>query len=102
MSIHICLDCGREPYTRLEEWRVPDPIPADYICPHFRPEYWEAKGYARNWGDAAVMMWPDLEILRKGPPFHGGTAWVNASFVILAPTTGMRRPVILEYGWGSF
>ena len=37
----------------------------DGYCKHLTPEWWESQGWHRNWGDAAVMMWPELEILRR-------------------------------------
>jgi hypothetical protein len=88
----VCMDCS---------WHnahpIPEPTPEDYVCPHWTPEYWEAQGYQRNWGDAAVMHWPELEILRKEE--NGETR-----FVILAPRV-LRRPVELYaegFGWGCY
>lgn len=86
----ICFDC----HAHHAE-RVPDPIPDGYICEHFTPEYWEKQGYVRGWGDASVMNWPHLEILRK--EVKRG----DVSFVVLAPFSA-RRPVILEHGWGMY
>lgn len=89
MAQSICLDCQMH-HPEL----IPDPIPDGYICEHFTPEYWVGRGFERSWGDASVMNWPHLEILRKE---------VNdeVSFVILAPFSS-RRPVVLSHGWGMY
>ena len=89
---HICLDCG---------WHRKEPEMSTQhpgYCVHFTPEYWQAQGWERNWGDAAVGMWPVLEILRKAT----GT---RVEFLVLCPA--VRRPVNLYFqaslsGWGSF
>lgn len=82
-----------------KEYLLPSEIPEDFICKHFQPSYWEGRGYKRNWGDAAVMMWPRMEILRgtfEEPWGLGGTLEKITRFVILAPLIGMRRPVVIE------
>ena len=71
-------------------------LPNDYICEHFRPEYWEERGFERNWGDAAVNNFPHLEILRREDKKRG-----EIEFVILAPYSA-RRPVLLMGGWGVY
>ena len=113
MEIAICMDCNfakSPPDGPLAmEFGLPNPVPENFICKHFQPSYWEGRGYKRNWGDAAVMMWPRLEILRgtfEEPWGRGGTLEKITRFVILAPLTGMRRPVVIETkderAWGSF
>ena len=61
------------------------------------PEYWEKRGFVRNWGDAAAMS-PHFEVLRKQ---ESG----RVEFVILCPTF-LRRPLIIstqdESAWGSY
>lgn len=92
MAKHICIDCS------LHRRREPEDVEGEY-CEHFMPDYWVEQGYQRNWGDAAVMMWPQLEILRRSD--EDGT-----KFLILAPATGIRRPVIIysedKRAWGAF
>ena len=56
------------------------------LCEHFTPEFWESQGFQRNWGDAAVMGFPILEILKKETA--SGT-----EFIILSDK--LRRPVHL-------
>ena len=82
----VCMDCRFSVGVDAQE---------EPSCPHFTPEYWESQGYKRNWGDAAVMMYPDLEILLKLDE-HG-----QAAYVILAPACGIRRPVMLKDNWGG-
>lgn len=41
------------------------------FCRHFLPEWWEAKGFTRAWGDASVMNWPHLVVLRRGEDAWG-------------------------------
>lgn len=112
MAIAICIDCNwhhqhSQPIPGLEcrpdsAGHVGEP-PIDFICEHFRPDHWVAKGFVRNWGDAAVMNWPHLEILRK----EDGE---EVQYVILCPLT-TRRPVIIfakkgdhqgGFSWGSY
>jgi hypothetical protein len=65
----------------------------------WKPEYWVAKGYQRNWGDAAVMS-PFFEVLRKQDEETG-----YASFIILCPSF-LRRPLSISAkdlrAWGSY
>jgi hypothetical protein len=96
----VCLDCSLH-----EASPVPDPLPGDYVCPHWRPEYWARKGYERHWGDAAIAHWPDMEILRKE---EEGESWKKICYVILAPKI-LRRPVEISadggsqmHSWGSY
>lgn len=96
----ICFDCAN-----FETLPVPKPTPDGFICDHFRPEYWEKQGFQRNWGDAAVMQWPRLEILRKEKSDVNGD---SVDYVILAPTVA-RRPITLHAGspenltsWGGY
>jgi hypothetical protein len=70
----------------------------DRFCRHFTPEYWVRKGFDRGWGDAAVMNWPLLEVLRRQEASR-------TEFVLLAPY-GTRRPVVLysddPRAWGAY
>lgn len=79
-----------------------EPIPLEphkkYVCEHWRPEYWEARGYKRDWGDAAVMNWPFFEVLRKGPCEKDKGE--SAKYVILS--VNLRRPLRLDGDWGSY
>ena len=74
-----------------------------FICRHWRPSYWESKGFERNWGDAAVGNWPILEILRRAGA--GRREGQRTEFVILAPMF-LRRPLIMyssdPSAWGSY
>jgi len=78
MTLPLCMDCG------LEE-------PATGPCPHWLPSYWKAQGYVRNWGDAAVMAWPRMEILRRETPDE-------IDYVILAPGV-LRIPLHIYVRW---
>lgn len=96
MAIAICLDCS---VTNLD--KPAPPVPEDgFICYHFQPAHWVEKGFVRNWGDAAVMNWPKLEILRKETP----NEWI---YIILSPFSA-RRPVMLysskdgKSSWGGY
>jgi hypothetical protein len=62
-----------------------------YMCEHWMPEYWESKGYVRNWGDAAVMNWPHLEVLRRETR---SAEMAEVEFLVLAPFA-LRRPLKL-------
>ena len=62
-----------------------------YICEHWKPKYWEKKGFVRNWGDAAVMNWPHLEVLRRE---NRSSELDEVEFVVLAPFS-LRRPLEL-------
>lgn len=112
----VCIDC---------DWhhQHPEPLPGvtcrpngspghegeiemGFFCVHWRPEHWEAQGFKRHWGDAAVSMWPKMEILRRE---KDGLV----EYVILAPFT-LRRPLVihasrvdeqigfLPWSWGSY
>lgn len=86
---HTCMDCS---------WHGADPGDNPDYCKHFLPAHWEAQGFTEYWGDASVMMWPKLTIMRR---VQGD----KAEYVILAPDSGMRRPVMLWGNlpsWGSF
>lgn len=98
----VCIDC-----LLSDDSSGSDPkIPLGHFCKHWRPEFWESRGYLRNWGDAAVMNWPHMEILRSEERSDDGT---QVSFVILAPYA-MRRPVVIRastpgsnlHAWGSY
>lgn len=71
---------------------LPFPIPDNFVCPHFHPDYWVGRGYERNWGDGAIMNWPKLEILRKEFDLNGQH---HSSLVILAPETA-RGPIEID------
>ena len=122
MPQYICMDCwsingqidhNPEAFANLPEdsvfkltgnlYRFPDPLPEDYVCPCLDPEAYVKRGYERNWGDAAVMNWPHLEILKK-------ETTEGYEFVVLSPAH-TRRPVILHvikgkggklFGHGSY
>jgi hypothetical protein len=81
MGKHVCIDCSLHHESTPKELRA---IPKGGYCKHLTPEYWEKKGYQRGWGDAAVMAFPHLEILRK----DGEEA---TEFIILNGV--IRRPV---------
>lgn len=111
MAIAICIDCNwhhqhSKPIPgltcRADAGHDGTP-PADFICEHFCPEFWMERGFFRNWGDAAVMNWPHLEILRKDDE-------KEVVYVILAPFI-TRRPVTIyakkgetpgQFSWGSY
>ena len=99
----VCFDCAN-----FEALPVPKPTPDGYICDHFRPEYWVKQGYQRNWGDAAVMLWPRLEILRKETKASGAIQPNDlVEYVILAPTIARRPITIFARGsdiqsWGGY
>lgn len=102
----VCLDCDmRGVQNRLAGLRTGtpvDPAQEDQTCRHFRPEYWEEKGFKRGWGDAAVMNWPYLEILRR-------EGEGSVEYVVLSPLF-TRRPVTIYAhaakegidSWGSY
>jgi hypothetical protein len=84
----VCIDClvggsNIEELKRLES--------EGYICEHWRPEFWESHGFVRDWGDAAVMNWPQLEVLRKELREQGR---IEVTFIVLAPYV-LRRPLKL-------
>jgi hypothetical protein len=86
----ICMDCALHDQAAMRQ--VAEGVPAGYFCKHWRPEHWEAEGYQRDWGDAAVMNWPTMEILRREVRTEQGT---EVRFVILAPHA-LRRPLMIE------
>jgi len=64
----------------------------------YSPEFWQGKGFTRNWGDAAVMDLPSLEILRKET--DKGTEFIILTqnpkrYIHLYPTGAGQH-------WGSF
>lgn len=79
-----CFDCGLNDRRDSEIYGGN----GKYYCRHFSPDYWVRHGYERNWGDAAVMNWPLMEILRR-------ETTDRCEFVILAPQS-TRGPVILH------
>lgn len=93
---HICIDCVVHNGSTLDELRG---IPKGGYCKHFQPDWWVKQGWVRNWGDAAVMAFPTLEILRREQ-----TTSPKCQFLILCPA--LRRPVIItcndSKAWGSF
>lgn len=100
----ICFDCQmRDSGQAVADDEMVRP---GEFCKHWQPEYWETLGYQRSWGDAAVMNWPHMEILRREKATDEG---VEVSFVILAPYA-MRRPVVIKSlaprdwsrAWGSY
>jgi hypothetical protein len=92
MEQWICLDC------RLDSnGAVMSTIHPKY-CAHFTPEFWMERGFERDWGDASVMNWPHLEILRYQTSD-------GCTFLVLAPHA-QRRPVELyssdPRAWGAY
>jgi hypothetical protein len=79
-----CWDCGMNDRRNSEIYEAM----GKYYCRHFSPVYWVRRGYERGGGDAAVMNWPHLEILRGETPD-------GIEFLILAPHA-TRRPVVIE------
>ncbi len=100
----ICMDCLNARFDSNHKASTEDA--PGFICEHWQPEHWESRGYQRDWGDAAVMNWPQMEILRKEEVTDQE---MKVSFVILAPYA-MRRPVIIYakapdnriWAWGSY
>ena len=93
----VCMDCLWHGSSSAEEL---DAIPTGGACKHYDPEYWEARGWQRGWGDAAVMGLPEsIEILRRE---ESG----RVEYLILGRK--LRRPVKLWFdkvtgeSWGSF
>lgn len=78
---HICIDCLLHHASKIEELTE---IPIGGHCKHLMPEWWESQGWQRKWGDAAVVSWPDLEILRRED---------GDSFRYLILNGNLRRPV---------
>lgn len=84
----VCIDCLTAA-ADMGDLRRKEQL--GYICEHWMPEFWEAKGFVRNWGDAAVMNWPDLEVLRRET--RRGDL-IEVEFLVLAPFA-LRRPLKL-------
>lgn len=87
--------------VQFEEEALPEHPGPDFICEHWRPEFWEKKGFKRNWGDAAINNYPFMEVLRLENN-------ETVSYVVLAPYF-MRRPatyyvnkVVNVTSWGSY
>ena len=93
---NVCIDCAWHHETTLEGLQA---IPLGGYCRHLTPEWWESQGWQRNWGDAAVMAWPELEILRRDD---------GDSFRYLILNGKLRRPVEIyaakdgSGSWGSY
>ena len=83
----VCMDCIVANASH-EQDESGNPAPG-YFCTHWRPETWVARGYERGWGDAAVMNWPHMEVLRREEVTDTGTTVI---FVVLAPYA-LRRPL---------
>jgi len=88
----ICMDCSVERSGSDNS----APVASGTYCEHWLPEHWEAMGFKRNWGDASVMNWPTMEILRQEERTPRGTV---VRFVILAPHA-LRRPLVIEASAG--
>ena len=82
---HVCIDCSWHHGSTVEELTE---IPIGGYCKHLTPEWWESQGWERGWGDAAVMQWPDLEILCR----HDGN---SHRYLIL--NGELRRPVKISF-----
>ena len=97
---YICFDCRFHNNLKIEDLGESD------RCEHWRPEYWEAKGFRRNWGDAAIEQ-KEFEVLRKEEDLGGGKKKVI--YVVLCPMF-LRRPaqyyadssIYPMYSWGSY
>jgi hypothetical protein len=93
---HVCLDCILHHASTLEELAQ---IPVGGYCRHLTPEWWESQGWERAWGDAAVMAWPELEILRRED---------DEQFRYVILNGNLRRPVKIyamkdgSDSWGSY
>ena len=93
---NVCIDCSWHHGTTVEELTE---IPMGGYCKHLTPEWRESQGWERDWGDAAVMMWPDLEILRRED---------GDFFRYLILNGKLRRPVEIHAAkdgsssWGSY
>ncbi len=93
----LCIDCLWEGSSSLEELRA---IPPGGVCKHYDPEFSQAKGWQRAWGDAAVMGLPEaIEILRREDA-------ERVEYLIVGRK--LRRPVKLWFdkksgqSWGDF
>lgn len=88
----VCIDC---------QYHQPQPsLSREHpgYCVHLTPDYWADQGWERNWGDAAVMAWPTLEILKRRQSDRIEYLILNGE---------LRRPVRLYVttsvnGWGAF
>lgn len=98
----MCLDCSLTEVVSISE----------RFCLHWTPEHWEAKGFKRHWGDAAVSNWPQFEILRRESSDIVAITFKpdTVEYVILAPYQ-LRRPLIIYAtsdanfhltSWGSY
>jgi hypothetical protein len=93
---NVCMDCLLHNESTVEELNE---IPIGGYCKHLTPEWWESQGWQRKWGDAAVMAWPELEILRRDD---------GDSFRYLILNGKLRRPVEIyaakdgSDSWGSY
>jgi hypothetical protein len=59
----VCNDCLWHGSRTTEELEA---IPPGGACKHYDPEFSQAKGWKRRWGDDAVMGLPEsIEILRR-------------------------------------
>ena len=93
----VCMDCLWHGSSSVQELEAISPGGA---CKHYDPEFWQAIGWRRGWGDAAVMGLPEsIEILRR----EDGE---RVEYLILGRK--LRRPVKLWFdkgsgeSWGSF
>jgi hypothetical protein len=93
---NVCIDCLWHNGSTLEELQA---IKDGSTCKHFDPLYWEAQGYQRNWGDAAIMALPTLEILRKEDE-------LSTKYLIIQPQLRRTVEIYIDkktgYSWGSF
>lgn len=96
-----CLDCRIRDMDAGMDLTTPN-----RVCEHWKPEFWENRGFERGWGDAAVYNWPQFEVLRSETSADGQT---RVEFVILAPAD-LRRPLVITasyptgqgHAWGSY
>ena len=93
----VCIDCLWQGSSSAAELEA---IPPGGTCKHYDPGFWEAEGWQRRWGDAAVMGLPEgIEILRRE---DGG----RVEYLVLGRK--LRRPVTLWFdkgngeSWGSY
>lgn len=81
------------------------PLPANWTD----PKYWEAQGWQRNWGDAAVMS-PYMEVLRKEEsrllldPDSPDDPYKQqaASFLVICPSFLGNGTLVLGPHWGAW
>lgn len=94
---NICMDCSNpfRPNVRIQLHKG--------LCEHWTSEYWEAQGFKRNWGDAAIME-PGFEALRRERKVGIETV---VEYIVLCPIF-LRRPVMYFASgeninsWGSY